>query len=72
MEGVAVHVDGVWWHGRPDYFTPGKRGPYWDEKIAGNQRRDVRVDKELRKIGWRWFRVFGTWMSCIPATVLSE
>ena len=18
---VAVHVDGVWWHGRPDYFT---------------------------------------------------
>ena len=25
---LAVHVDGVWWHGHPDYFIPGKRGPY--------------------------------------------
>src|SRR5262245_52361846 len=49
---VAVHVDGVWWHGHPDYFHLGKRGPYWDAKITGNRERDRKVDAELRALGW--------------------
>src|SRR5688500_14100431 len=44
---VAVFVDGVWWHGHPDWLPNGRRGPYWDEKIARNVARDHRVDAEL-------------------------
>ncbi len=53
---VAVFVDGVWWHGHPDYFKPGTRGPYWDRKIAGNAARDGRVDKQLKHLSWRVIR----------------
>jgi DNA mismatch endonuclease (patch repair protein) len=49
---VAVFVDGVFWHGHPDYLPRGRRGPYWDKKIAGNMARDVRVTAELRALGW--------------------
>lgn len=31
---VAVFVDGVFWHGHPDYFQPGTKSPYWDAKIG--------------------------------------
>lgn len=55
---VAIHVDGVWWHGHPAYFKRGKRGPYWDEKIAGNRRRDRRVDRELKALGWTSLRLW--------------
>ena len=37
---VAVFVDGCFWHGHPKFFTPGKSGRYWDEKIARNRYRD--------------------------------
>ena len=30
---VALFVDGCFWHGHPDFFTPGKSGGYWDAKI---------------------------------------
>lgn len=33
---LAVFVDGAFWHGHPDYFTPGKSGAYWDAKMARN------------------------------------
>lgn len=49
---VAVFVDGVWWHGHPDYLPRGRRGPYWDAKIAGNVARDKRVNAQLRTAGW--------------------
>jgi len=55
---VAVHVDGVWWHGRPDHFWPGRRGPYWDTKIQGNIARDRVVDRELLKLGWTSVRLW--------------
>lgn len=55
---VAVFVDGVWWHGHPDYLPRGRRGPYWDQKIAGNVARDKVVDRALRKMGWSVIRVW--------------
>lgn len=53
---VAVFVDGVWWHGHPDYLPRGRRGPYWDHKIAGNIARDLRATAALRALGWRVLR----------------
>lgn len=55
---LVVHVDGVWWHGHPDYFWPGRRGPYWDEKIRGNMDRDRIVDGKLRDLGWTSLRLW--------------
>ncbi len=49
---VAVFVDGRFWHGHPDYFTFGKSGPYWDEKIARTQERDRLANEALEAAGW--------------------
>src|SRR5262249_31243621 len=38
---IAVFVDGRFWHGHPDFFTPGKSGAYWDAKIARTKERDM-------------------------------
>lgn len=55
---LAVFVDGVWWHGHPDWLPRGRRGPYWDAKIAGNVERDKRVDAELAAMGWQALRIW--------------
>lgn len=49
---VAVFVDGCFWHGHPDYFTPGKSGSYWDAKIARTQERDRAANEALAAAGW--------------------
>lgn len=53
---VAVFVDGRFWHGHPDYFTPGKSGAYWDSKIARTQERDRLANEALREAGWTVLR----------------
>jgi DNA mismatch endonuclease (patch repair protein) len=55
---VAVFVDGCFWHGHPRFFTFGKSGSYWDEKIARNKRRDQDTTTALRRAGWRVIRVW--------------
>lgn len=55
---VAVFVDGAFWHGHPSAFTPGKSGRYWDEKIAGNVRRDRAADDALATMGWTVIRLW--------------
>jgi DNA mismatch endonuclease (patch repair protein) len=55
---LAVFVDGVWWHGHPDWLPAGRRGPYWDQKIARNRERDGRVDETLSLLGWRVLRIW--------------
>jgi DNA mismatch endonuclease (patch repair protein) len=51
-----VFVDGRFWHGHPDYFTPGKSGAYWDAKIARTQERDRLADTLLVEAGWQVLR----------------
>jgi DNA mismatch endonuclease (patch repair protein) len=53
---VAVFVDGRFWHGHPDYFTPGKSGSYWDAKIARTQERDRIANLALQAQGWEVLR----------------
>jgi len=55
---VAVFVDGCFWHGHPDFFTPGKSGPYWDAKIARTKERDERANAALTAAGWRVLRLW--------------
>lgn len=49
---VAVFVDGRFWHGHPDYFSFGKSGSYWDQKIARTQERDRLANDALAAAGW--------------------
>jgi DNA mismatch endonuclease (patch repair protein) len=49
-------VDGRFWHGHPDYFTPGKSGAYWDAKIERTQERDKRANEHLAADGWSVLR----------------
>jgi DNA mismatch endonuclease (patch repair protein) len=55
---VAVFVDGCFWHGHPDFFTPGKSGAYWDAKIARTQERDRLANEALEADGWRVVRLW--------------
>jgi DNA mismatch endonuclease (patch repair protein) len=53
---VAVFVDGCFWHGHPDFFTPGKSGDYWDAKIERTKARDRAANKALAASGWTVIR----------------
>ena len=53
---VAVFVDGAFWHGHPRKFPAEKMSEYWVKKIDRNVRRDKRVSRQLRAMGWRVLR----------------
>ena len=57
---VAILVDGCFWHGCTkcsDGHLPKGNRTYWIQKIAGNRKRDMRVNRSLRKLGWRVWRL---------------
>src|SRR3989442_9422396 len=72
---VAIFVDGVWWHGHPAYLPRGRRGPYWDQKIAKNKARDRVVNGILQQAGWTVVRIWDLEIIADPsgavATVLA-
>lgn len=56
---VAVFVDGCFWHGCPHcYLPPHRNRAFWAEKLAANQRRDARVARKLRRLGWSVVRIW--------------
>lgn len=55
---LAVFVHGCWWHCCPRHWRAPKSGRNggaagWKKKFAANRRRDVRVRRHLRALGWR-------------------
>ncbi|HTL67519.1 MAG TPA: hypothetical protein VL200_07650 [Lacunisphaera sp.] len=51
--------DGCFWHGCPRHATwPKTRATFWKNKIATNKARDRRVNRELRKRGWKVVRIW--------------
>ena len=49
--GLAVFVDGCFWHGCPVHGTrPKQNREFWDLKIKRNKARDRKVTKHLRGI----------------------
>lgn len=58
-ERVVVFADGCFWHGCPRcYQKPKQNAKFWREKIGGNQARDRRVTRQLRKLGWSVCRIW--------------
>ena len=57
--GLAVFVDGCFWHGCPKHGTkPKGNAAFWLKKISGNQARDLLVNRALRRAGWRVLRIW--------------
>ncbi len=56
---LAVFVDGCFWHGCPKHGTkPAGNAKFWRDKLARNKARDLRVNRELRRAGWRVVRIW--------------
>lgn len=54
--------------GHPDWLPRGRRGPYWDAKIARNVERDRRVDGTLADAGWAVLRMWDVDVLADPPT----
>lgn len=54
---IALFVDGCFWHGCRCKTIPKANRGFWLEKIVNNRRRDVRVSKQLRRLGWSVLRI---------------
>src|SRR5579862_5634679 len=56
---VAVFVDGCFWHGCSQHYSPPSRHvEYWVPKIARNQERDAHSNRLLERAGWTVVRVW--------------
>ena len=56
---VAVYVDGCFWHGCPKcHRRPKSNRKFWDAKITQNRKRDRKVSRKLRRLGWRVVRIW--------------
>lgn len=56
---LAVFVDGCFWHGCPEHGTrPAGNAAFWSAKLASNAARDARVNRGLRRAGWRVLRIW--------------
>jgi len=58
---IALFVHGCFWHGHD--CPHGKRLPvnnadYWREKVRRNRERDMRVQDELLRLGWKPFVIW--------------
>ena len=60
---LSIFVDGDFWHGR-EWFerrrAPKTNRKFWIRRFESNKRRDSRVDRQLRRLGWSVMRVWGT------------
>lgn len=58
-EGVAVFVDGCFWHACPRHGTmPAGNRAFWKAKLGRNTERDTLVTRALRKAGWTVLRIW--------------
>jgi DNA mismatch endonuclease (patch repair protein) len=56
---LAVFVDGCFWHVCPNHGQiPRNSRPFWIRKLSANQARDKKVNRFLRKKGWRVVRIW--------------
>lgn len=55
----AVFVDGCFWHACPKHSNlPVNNRAFWKKKLDGNKARDRKVNRFLRKEGWRVVRIW--------------
>ena len=56
---VVIFVDGCFWHGCSKHCRmPKGNSSYWNPKITSNKIRDRRVNRTLRRAGWKVLRIW--------------
>ena len=56
---IVVFVDGCLWHQCPVCRKqPKSNEDFWMRKFARNRKRDLRVNRRLRQMGWRVIRIW--------------
>jgi DNA mismatch endonuclease (patch repair protein) len=56
---LALFVDGCFWHGCAKHCKiPAGNRAFWKKKFTANKARDRRVNRELRRLGWRVMRIW--------------
>ena len=72
---VAVFIDGCFFHRCPKCFRePHSNLGYWLPKIDANVKRDKKIARRLRKVGWKVIRlweheILGNTDSCIDKII---
>ncbi|OGS23450.1 MAG: very short patch repair endonuclease [Elusimicrobia bacterium RIFOXYB2_FULL_48_7] len=56
---LAIFIDGCFWHGHNcRNLKPRHNWSYWEDKIFKNRKRDMHVNKTLKKLGWNIIRIW--------------
>ena len=71
-EGVAVFVDGDFWHGWRFPQWKDKLSGHWARKIQGNRNRDQRNHRKLRRRGWKVIRIWEHQVKRDPAACIDR
>lgn len=57
---AVIFIHGCFWHGHDCHLfkLPSTRTEWWKDKIKATKKRDLKVQKELRLLGWRQANVW--------------
>jgi DNA mismatch endonuclease (patch repair protein) len=56
---TAVFVDGCFWHRCPKCdLKPKQNALFWQQKLDGNRERDKKVNRVLKRKGWKILRIW--------------
>jgi DNA mismatch endonuclease (patch repair protein) len=58
---LAIFIHGCFWHGHKNcaiFKYPKSNRVFWRKKIETNRKRDSRVTRALRKLGWKTYVVW--------------
>jgi len=73
---ILVFCDSSFWHGRRKKEIKGeafkKNKEFWVNKLRENRRRDTRINRILRKEGWRVLRFWDTDVLKFPGKVIKK
>ncbi|MBI2084625.1 MAG: very short patch repair endonuclease [Candidatus Aenigmarchaeota archaeon] len=70
---IAIFVDGDFWHGYNwDNLKPKLKNVFWVNKISNNMKRDQRVRKKLRRLGWTVIRVWEHQLKNNPKNIITK
>lgn len=70
---MAVFVDGCFWHGcKVCALKPKSNNKYWNEKIERNRQRDKKINRDLKKAGWKVVRIWEHAIKKSPKQILAR
>jgi len=72
-KGIAIFVDGCFWHGcRRCYVPPKSNTTYWKNKLQKNKQRRKKVINYLSKENWRIVQVWEHELKINPHRILEK